>query len=231
MKKWIPVLLSLCCLLAACGAPDHTPAGSSAPVVTEVKPDATEAAVTQPSAPAPVTVSPLPRSIDLEHLDNCTVPISLQKGDVYLDDDGALQMKATAYTYDRYDLVDIANLKVGDTIVLGQENVTVTSVVEDSNGRLVLNGQFYLCSNEDGTFSQVDDTGILVYYPLGEATIRVSQEFTFADSFDPGAGTVTYYPGDFLTDDVAISYDFTPANTTLVIENGVAVSMNRIYLP
>ena len=34
-----------------------------------------------------------------------------------------------------------------------------------------------------------------------------------------------------LTDDVAIPYDFTPANTTLVIENGVAVSMNRIYLP
>ena len=69
------------------------------------------------------------------------------------------------------------------------------------------------------------------YYPLGEATIRVSADFEFYDSFDLEAGEKMFYPGDFLIDDAEIRYDFNANNTTIVIEEGQIIQMNRIYTP
>ena len=48
------------------------------------------------------TISPLPSSIDINNLDNCTLPVSLEEGDAYVDDTGAMQMDVTVYTYDLY---------------------------------------------------------------------------------------------------------------------------------
>ena len=40
-----------------------------------------------------------------------------------------------------------------------------------------------------------------------------------------------FYPGDFLIDDAGIRYDFNANNTTIVIEEGQIIQMNRIYTP
>ena len=39
-----------------------------------------------------------------------------------------------------------------------------------------------------------------------------------------------YYPGDFLTD-AGIQYDFRANNTTIVIEDGQIIAMNRSFTP
>ena len=69
------------------------------------------------------------------------------------------------------------------------------------------------------------------YYPLGDATIRVSADFEFTDASDLDKGEIIYYPGDFLTDKAGIVYHFTPHNTSIVIENGQITHMTRRYTP
>ena len=36
---------------------------------------------------------------------------------------------------------------------------------------------------------------------------------------------------DFISEDSGIDYDFSPNNTSLVIENGVIAKMNKVYMP
>ena len=226
MKKLFLLLLMLCMLLAACRASAETPEPSTAPSLTEAAPAETDGATA-----APNVLLPMPVAIDLNHLDNCTVPVSLEKGDAYVDDEGIMRMKVTVYTNDRYDMVDIAQLQVGDTIAIHQQNVQVTSIEQDEFGDMLINGEYRLRSDDGGVFYEVCEHDSLYLYALGEATVQVSEDFQFTDSSDLDAGEVTFYPGDFLIEDGGIRYPFSPIDTTLVIENGVAIAMNRVYTP
>ena len=69
------------------------------------------------------------------------------------------------------------------------------------------------------------------YYELGESTLPVSDEFEYVDESDLDSEAEIYYPGDFLTDDTGILYNFTPNNTKIVIENGVITKMVKVYTP
>ena len=62
-------------------------------------------------------------------------------------------------------------------------------------------------------------------------TLSVSPDFEFVDSSDLEKGPRTYYPGDFLTDNAGIEYHFIPNNTTITIQNGYVVGMQRIFNP
>lgn len=220
MKRIAFLIVTVCCLFTACN--------TSAPQSETV-------AQTETSA-ASVTVSPMAETIDPEHPDNCTLAVSLKEGDAYVDDTGAMQMKVTVYTYDRYDMVDIAAMKEGDTLIIGGQEVVVTSVTRDDFGAVLINGGmdaggYELRTQEDGCFHEVLPNDDRAYYPLGEAVIRVSADFVYTDSSDPEAGDVTYYPGDFLVEGTGIDYYFTPYNTSIVIENGQVVAMTRVFHP
>ena len=180
-------------------------------------------------------ISPLPVTIDINNLDNCTVAVSLEQGDAYVDDTGAMQMDVTVYTYDLYDMVDIASLKEGDVIVIREQEVKITSLERNEKG-LLINGGLDNGGYEFGT----DDTTVWYecgysdaksYYELGKATIRVSADMNFYDSSDLDKGEVMYYPGDFLTDKAGIVYHFVPGNTSIVIEDGKIIEMYRSYMP
>ena len=86
------------------------------------------------------TILPLPASIDMNQLENCTVAISLEQGDAYVDDTGAMQMDVTVYTYDLYDMVDMAGLKEGDTIVIREQEVEISSIERTERGILINGG-------------------------------------------------------------------------------------------
>ena len=181
------------------------------------------------------TISTLPGSIDINNLDNCTLPVSLEEGDAYVDDTGAMQMDVTVYTYDLYDMVDITSLKEGDIIIIRGREVKVTSL-ERLEKDILINGGL----DEDGYEFRTDDSTVWyecgyndskVYYELGEATIRVSAEMNFYDSSDLDKGEIKYYPGDFLTDKAGIVYHFVPENTSIVIVDGKIVEMYRTYMP
>ena len=183
-----------------------------------------------------VTVSPLPTSIDLDHLDDCTVAVSFNEGDAFVDDTGTMQLRVKVYTYDLYDMVDISALKVGDQITICQQEVEVTSLEHNENGAVIINGGleyggYELVSNDETVFYANGFDDLKQYYELGEVTIPVSADFEFEDSSDLERGPCTYYPGDFLTENTEIEYHFIPNNTTITIQDGYVVGMQRIYNP
>ena len=181
-------------------------------------------------------IVPLPTTIEMNALDNCTLAVSFEEGDAYVDDTGAMQLDVTVYTYDLYDMVDISNLKEGDIIVV-QGNEVVVETLETLESGLVLvnggmeNGGYDLWHEDSGVYFEHGFNDAKSYYELGEATIKVSADFEFVDASDLDKGEVTYYPGDFLTENAGIIYNFTPNNTSIVVEDGQVVQMTRIFTP
>ena len=213
MKRLVALLMVLCLLLAGC-------AGSQAEnVETPV---------------AGKTIVPLPDTT-MENLDDAIFAISLEKGDAYVDEEGILQIDVTIYTYDMYDMVDVAMLEVGDTIVRYSGEVEVTSKEQTETGLIVINGGleeggFDLTTNDGGIYYEIGFDDAKNWYEVGTATLRVSTEFEGFDNADPDAGEVIFYPGDLLNDAIENFY-FTPHNTTIRTEGGQVVEMNRRYVP
>ena len=207
-------------------APTKTPVPTKEPTVTPV----------ESPAPAAKTVSPLPVTIDMSNLDNCTIAVSFEQGDFFTDDAGAIQLKVKVYTYDLYDMVDIALLAPGDTILLRGEEVLITSLVRTDTGAVQINGGldvggYELITADNTVFFETGYSDVKSYYELGEATLPVSADFIFTDKSDLDNEPVTYYPGDFLTDEADIFYHFIPNNTSIMIQDGQVIKMERVYVP
>ena len=239
MKKKLLYLICaslVCASLIGCGASEENQNNNTV-ISTEVVEGSTEAKteIAEESTEIRNTIAPLPSDIDINNLDNCTVAISLEKGGAYVDDTGAMQMDVTVYTYDFYDMVDIAMLKEGDIIIIRGQEVEVTSLKrEDSvlfiNGGLDENG-YELRTDDTTVWYESGYSDVKSYYEVGKATIRVSADMNFYDTSDLDKGEVVYYSGDFLTDAAGIVYHFVPDNTRIVIEDGMIIEMYRSYMP
>ena len=181
-------------------------------------------------------INPLPETLDVNALDNCTVAVSLEKGNAYVDDSGKMVMDVTVYSYELYDMVDISTLEENDVIVRKDEEVTITEVERTDSGIVRINGGeenggFDLVSNDNTVYYETGMNDIKAYYELGKATLPVSVDFEYIDESVLDSEAKTYYPGDFLTDDAEIEYNFSPNNTNIVIENGTIIKMNKVYMP
>lgn len=180
------------------------------------------------------TITPLPDTT-MENLTDAILSVSLDEGNAYVDDNGRMQMDLKIYTYDTYDMVDIANLKVGDTVVRHSGEVKVVSKEQSETGTISINGGlenggFDLVTDDCGIFYETGFNDVKNWYEIGEATIRVSVDFKGIDNADLEQGEVIIYPGDFLVGAVT-NYDFTPYNTTIRVEDGQIVEMNRVFIP
>lgn len=181
-------------------------------------------------------ISPLPETLDIKDLDNCTVAASFEKGDARIDDSGKMVMDVTVYSYELYDMVDIASLKENDVIVRHNEEINITELERLNTGLVRINGGeenggFDLISNDSTVYYEIGMSDVKSYYELGKVILPVSEEFEYIDSSDIDAKEKTYYPGDFLKDDSGIEYNFSPNNTSIVIENSVIIKMNKVYMP
>ena len=181
-----------------------------------------------------VTVAPLPDTV-MENLTDAVLSVSLEEGDAYVDDTGIMRMDLKIYTYDKYDIVDISALKVGDILVTHAGDVEVASLECSETGMISINGGLEaggldLVTDDSTIYFETGMNDAKNWYEAGEATIRVSVDFKFLDNRDPEQGEVLFYPGSFLIGEVT-NYDFTPYNTTIRVENGQIIEMNRIYIP
>lgn len=219
MKKYLVIIMAACCLLSGCAAGET--ASRPAP---------------ETPAAAAVVVSPLPATIRMENLADCTVAVSIDAGDIYLDDTGVMRMNFTVYDYELYDMVDIAALKEGDSIVLRGETVQVSSIERSENGSVIINGGLdvgghQLSTDNSGVFYETGYNDAKSWYAVGEASFKVSPDFVFTDGSDLDNPPATYYAGDFLTEGSGIFYHFVPSNTKIVIEGGEIITMERVYIP
>ena len=242
-KKTIALLTLTCLLLTGCGnvssSTDKTESNVAESTVTDATTETTETAETAETteteaATESQTITPLEDNT-MDNLTDAILSVSFEEGDAYVDDAGRMQMDLKIYTYDMYDMVDIADLKVGDIIVRYSGEVEVTSVERNEAGTIYINGGL-----ENGGFDLVtDDTGVFFetgfndhknWYEVGEATIRVSADFQGVDNADLDQRDLILYPGDFLIGAVT-NYNFTPYNTTIRVEEGQIVELNRRYIP
>lgn len=223
MKKTLALLMALCLLLAGCSV-SQKEAGDNTAAET----------VTAEQTESGKTIYPLPDTT-MENLTDAIIPISLEKGDAYVDDTGKLQMDVKIYAYDKYDLVDISTLAVGDTIVRYSGEVEVTSMEKNEAGTIIINGGeeaggFDLATDETGIFFELGFNDAKNWYEVGEATLRVSADMQGIDNADLEKGEVIFYPGDLLNDAIE-NFHFTPHNTTVRLEGGQVVEMTRRYVP
>ena len=238
MKKTIAIILALVlglCVLTACSTQTENEGTKEETKKESVKKE-TESKAEDSEKDDVKTIAPLPSTIDIDNLEDCTVSVSLEKGDAYVDDSGKMVMKLKVYTYDLYDMVDIASLKENDVIIRLDEEVKVTEVKRLDSGLVSINGGeenggFDLISNDDTVYYEIGMSDVKAYYELGEATIPVSTEFEYIDESEIDSEAKKYYPGDFLTDDAGIEYNFSPNNTSVVIEDGYIIKMNKTYMP
>lgn len=198
----------------------------------------TAATVLESDNTQPNTIVPEASYVDLSNLNECTAAVSFAEGDAYVDENGQKQLKVTVYDYDLYDMVDISLMKVGDLFTICQQTVTVNSLESTESGAILINGGvdeggYTLVAAEESTVCYAmgyDDAKY--YYEIGEAVIPVSDSFAFTDSSNLETGTATYTAEEFFDAKAqGITYNFTPYNTSIRIENGYAVEMTRVYTP
>ena len=232
MKKWMLLMVAVCLLLAGCSKSEqNADTDTTTETVEEANQSASENTEQEETA---VVVYPLPDAT-MENLTDAILAVSLEEGDAYVDDTGKMQMDVKIYTYDKYDMVDIANLKEGDTIVTHAGEVVVTSLERTQGGLILINGGleeggFDLFTDDSGIFYESGFNDVKNWYEVGTATIRVSADFEGRDNSNPDQGEVVLYPGSFLVGEVT-DYNFTPYNTTIRVEGGQIVEMNRMYTP
>ena len=234
MKRMSLFLLIVCLLLAGCTVSQKANIVPTTEGSAETAALGTEDATFTVQTESTQIIVPLPDTT-MENLTDAILSVSLAEGDAYVDDTGKMQMALKIYSYDQYDMVDIANLKVGDTLIRHSGEVEVISLEQNESGRIFINGGldnggFELVTDEHGIFYEMGYNDHKNWYQVGAATIRVSADFEGLDSADLEQGEVIIYPGDFLIGAVT-NYDFTPYNTTIRTENGQIVEINRRFIP
>lgn len=228
MKKILIAMLALCLLLCGCKA-----AGQAAPA-TEAAAQTTAAAETEaPGQEQQSPVYPLPDNT-LNELDNCTVAVGLQEGFLY-QEDGRLMMNVELFGYELFDMVDIARLEVGSIIVLEGEEVVIEQLQKLDSGAVQINGGldaggYDLVSQDNGVFYQMGYSDAKSWYHMGITKLPVGENFLFTDSSDLDKGTVEYTAQQLLAGE-GIYFDFQPGNTTIRVEAGEVVAMERVYIP
>lgn len=220
--------------ITGCVGRRHSTQSQDVPNQTQQIP--TENAPVQETLPAQIRVLPLTQEIDIKNLDQCTVAVSMKEEDVYVDSSGAMQMRMSVYGFDIYDQADIAKLRVGDTIVIRQKDVKITALMQDKWGGIQINGGmeadgYTLAANGSNPYAEQLANDAHAWQYLGTAVVPVAADFQFKDSADLDRGEMTYTAKAFFGKDSAIEYDFQPNNTSVTIQNGQVVSMQRVYTP
>ena len=190
------------------------------------------------SNPAARTIAPVEVALDVNHLPDGIYPVSFDRGDVLSGASGTFMNAVHIFTQDWYDPVDVSALKVGDTIVVEGEEVPVLTLDNDEYGDIFVNDEqdphaFCLATREDtnGYFIRgLDD--MTTYTDHGVATLVIDPTATFTDAWDIESEPVTVgYDGIVSAMQATENDAFVPYNTTVRIEAGKVVEINREYMP
>lgn len=243
MKKYLALVLALMMLvLSACGTAQTDKSTENSNMSnTEASSDSstteTPADTAEPTLPVDTVeakrIEPMADWVDMSNLKDAAVAAGFD-GDAVTEENGKYQIKLTVYSYDMYDMVDMAQLDVGDTIVVDGKDMVVSSKEED-NGVIAVNGGYenggaYFATGEDGVYYVIGPDDRKDYHEVGTATVPVSDDFTMTDNSDLENPDQTFTAAD-LARLAQEEPGFQPANTVARMENGQLVSLERSYTP
>ena len=187
--------------------------------------------------PSQKVVAPVASAIDVNNLPDGIYPVSFNRGDVLGGASGVFMNAVRVFTQDWYDPVDVSALKEGDTIIVEGEEVPVLSLEQTEYGLLVNEDQdaraFYLAAGEDANGYTVRGLNDLsTYTELGTTALTVDPAATFTDASDIESEPVTVGCEGIVEAMQATGIDyFVPQNTTVRVEGGKVVEINRVYVP
>lgn len=102
-------------------------------------------------------IEPLPETLSIDVLDNCTVSASFSAEDM-ASSEGVTVLHMTVYDYEKFDLVDISLMQEGDTLVINGADVPLESVIRDEHGLVIINGGI-----EEGGYELYTDENTIYY--------------------------------------------------------------------
>ena len=236
MKKALAILLALSVLaLSACAAKQATSdtKEDNGTETTAPSVDSEQTEDAQQPAQEAKRIEPLPETLDVNALTDATVAASFGAEDIS-EKDGKTEIALTVYDYDVYDMVDISQLAVGDTIVVDGKDMVVASR-EDKDGFVTINGGAEqggvdLTSDDSGVYYAVGLDDAKSYHELGKITVPVADGFVLTDNADPEHPDEIYAASD-LAKLAGESVGFTANNTLATIEHGELTVLARSYTP
>ena len=180
-------------------------------------------------------IAPLPSGIEINSLQDCTVPASFSPDD-FRWMGGNLRM--TVYNKDLYDAVEISLMQIGDTIIYNSERMVINKF-EEAHGGLDINGGLdeggcCLVGYEGGTYVARSWDDHATYTKLGTAEVPLAEDFIIVDcgSFpeDP-ADTIRTGQKLYIEKMKESRPDFFQLNTLVTIQNGMITEINRRWIP
>ncbi len=220
---------------AAAGSEENT-AGTDAAAGSEAETGAESAeSASAAEETESVRIEPLPETLSIDALDDCTVSASFAPEDV-TEENGMVSVHMTAYTYELFDMVDIGRMKVGDVLVINGEEMPVESVERNDLGLVTVNGGFEmggcnLYTEDDTVYCEILMDIDKSYHPLGEITLPLAEDFVLADDSDIENQGKECTAEEFLAALDAGTLDFNQFNTTVTIQGGQIVKVHVIFLP
>lgn len=235
MKKWFVMLTLTLGIAALTGCGSEPAEGSKDQTIGAVEEEVKEPEQ-QEEAETPITVSPLPETMDLNEISDCTLAVSIENGAIDAGEADTAKMKVTVYDYEVFDLVDISKLEAGSIIELNQEPITIETIETNELGTVIINGGldvggYELATNEDGVYYSIGYSDVKSYYEIGETELEISPNFTYVDASDLETGEKEYTLSDLTESEETVNYEGTPHNTTILVENGIVTSMVKRYIP
>lgn len=225
MKKTIIAVLLISFLCAACTQEQAEISEHSTTEVTAASEDI-----------SPKKIMPLPCTVEINQLHDGTLAVSLEEDALRRDESGNLKMHMTVHTYDVYDMVDISQMQVGDTIYINRQDLLITSFEETQYGSVLINGGLEyggheLRTDENGVYYEIGYSDVKSYYEIGSVTLPLSEQFVYVDASDLDLGEAIWNLEEFEAMYAEIAFYFQPSSTSVVVENGVITSLARIYVP
>lgn len=142
------------------------------------------------------------------------------------------------FSADFYDAVDILQMAPGDTLLYDGEKIVVDTI-EDKGGAIIVNGGLegggaWLESGDGGTFRAVQFDDHSIYSELGTAELPLAEDFRIIDCgeepTDP-SDTVATAQKLYLETLEGWRREFSPLNTTVLIEDGIITQIIRRWIP
>ena len=177
-------------------------------------------------------VVPMGDGIDPEALADGIYPAAFAPADLA---DGVLRL--TLYTRDCYDIVDIAELSIGDTITIAGEELEITSLERGNgimiNGGLTEGGYDLWPFDEDNCWRVVQEDDHATYTERCEALLPLADGVIFTDSWDIEKDALTVSGAQEVAEAIAQTDmdTFFCLNTTIRVEAGEIVEIDRVFIP
>ena len=198
------------------------------------------------AALAAKTVAPDTAPIDPANVPDGMYPATFEAEKITVNEDGTATVEVTFAAEEAYDIVDVDQLEVGDTIVSDGEEIVVEKIEHIGNCVFInegyIEGGVTLANYPDmNGWIAVTYDSVPLYANIGTATMTISKDVVYHDTAEVEMGlndkeiNVTGVEAmlegmHFHESDNTDFKPFVQTETTVTVENGVITEINHRYV-